>query len=312
MFDRLIVVTKKTPLEELIEKFNTLDQAKFYIEHSGQSFSEYQSFHNSYGRALEDLKRAIPRDMKSQFIERGFLTNFLFGTNDLVITLGPDGLVVNTAKYLNGQYILAINPDRSKIDGVLLPFDVKAIGAGFDAVMNNAFSHTDVSMAKITLDNGQKLYAVNDIFIGPKSHTSLRYIIKHEGRQETQLSSGIIISTGAGSTGWLRAIVAGARGVVAKHDKVSNIPAVSTQFAWNSEYLVFSVREPFESKTSKAGIIYGIINQKHPLTVLSQTPAGGVIFSDGIENDYLDFNSGRTATVTLAEKKVRLIVNISA
>ncbi|HNY11510.1 MAG TPA: sugar kinase [Candidatus Wallbacteria bacterium] len=309
MFDRIIVVTKKTPLEELIERFNTLAQAKFYIEHSGQSFAEYEAFHNSYAASLEELKRIIPREMKSQFIERGFLTNFLFGNNDLVMTLGPDGLVVNTAKYLSGQYIFAINPDRSKIDGVLLPFEIKNAGAKLEIILRGGFSHSEISMAKVSLDNGQKLYAVNDIFVGPKSHTSLRYTIRHALREEDQLSSGIIISTGAGSTGWLRAVVAGARGIVARHDNVKNIPESSTQFAWNSEHLVFSVREPFESKTSGTGIAYGTITAKRELTIISRTPSGGVIFSDGIENDYLEFNSGRTAVVTLAEKKVKLIIN---
>jgi len=37
-------------------------------------------------------------------------------------------------------------------------------------------------------------------------------------------------------------------------------------------------------------------------------PENGVIFSDGMESDFLNFNSGMDATVTLADKKGRLVV----
>ena len=37
-------------------------------------------------------------------------------------------------------------------------------------------------------------------------------------------------------------------------------------------------------------------------------PQNGVIFSDGIEEDYLAFNSGAVARIALAEKKVHLLI----
>ncbi len=329
MFDKIVVITKKTPLEELIERFNTLSQARFYIEHSGQSFAEYEAFHSNYQAALSKLKKALPSEMKSQFIERGFLTNFLFGDKDLVVTLGPDGLVVNTAKYLNGQFIMAVNPDNSRIDGILIPFLIDNIADRLQTVLSGDFRHEEISMAKVKLDNGQTLYAVNDFFVGPKSHTCLRYTLKHGGRSEEQLSSGIIISTGAGSTGWFRAVMAGAEGIyLAFTDSAARAggertekeikkasggknktqrASTLTRFERSSEELVFMVREPFESKTSRAEMVFGKIPGGSALTIVSHTPSGGVIFSDGIEGDFLEFNSGRTAVIGIAEKKVRLI-----
>jgi len=125
VFDKVVVVTKKTMLEELIERFNSIEQARFYIEHSGSTFSFYEKENNSYKLVLDSIKRIFPSDTQVQFIERDFLPNFLFGDKDLVVTLGPDGLVINTAKYLNNQPILAINPDVSIIDGVLIPFTIE-------------------------------------------------------------------------------------------------------------------------------------------------------------------------------------------
>src|SRR5438874_1926521 len=99
-FEKLVVITRKTALEELVERLNTREQARFYIEHSGGSFVEYQAAHDVYQRALATLKAAIPHGLRSHFIDRAFLPTFTFGEHDLVATLGPDGLVVNTAKYL--------------------------------------------------------------------------------------------------------------------------------------------------------------------------------------------------------------------
>ena len=63
------------------------------------------------------------------------------------------------------------------------------------------------------------------------------------------------------------------------------------------------MREPFPSKTSAASIVFGKVTPRQPLVVQSQMPENGVIFSDGIEKDFIPFTAGTTATITLAEKK---------
>ena len=70
-------------------------------------------------------------------------------------------------------------------------------------------------MTQAVLNDGRSLFAVNDLFIGQKTHISARYILKQGDQQEAQSSSGIIISTGAGSSGWHRSILAGAAGEMA-------------------------------------------------------------------------------------------------
>ena len=312
-FDKIIVVTRKTALEELIERFNTREQARFYLEHSGASFDEYQAAHDAYQHALRQVKAALPDTVRHQFIARGFLPNFLFGERDLVLTLGPDGLVVNTAKYLNGQPLVALNPDSRRIDGVLVPFAADRAEPVLRGVLRGAYSVKRVSMAKASLNDGQSLYAVNDLFIGQKSHQSARYQLRHERACESQSSSGIIVSTGAGSTGWFRSILTGASGIVdafASDDVSPQIQATREQyrFDWEADYVCYSVREPFISKTSHASVVFGRISAGQTLELTSQMPQNGVIFSDGIEEDYLEFNSGAIARIGLAEKKVHLVV----
>lgn len=307
MFDKIVIVTKKTPLEELIERFNSKSQAKFYIEHAGATFDEYEDAHEVYKSALDDLKKMLPKDTKQQFIERSFLPNFLFGKKDLVITVGPDGLVINTAKYLDNQSILAINPDVLRVDGVLIPFDIDCLKQKINKILQGHYSVNTISMAQVKLNTGQELYGVNDIFVGPKKQLSFRYNIEHSGKQESQCSSGIVISTGAGSTGWFKSIITGSRIIAMAFDGVKINAAKKQQLEWDADYLYYCVREPFPSMTSRINLVFGRITKNAPLYLTSQTPSGAVIFSDGIEQDYLEFNSGNSAYIALADKKARLI-----
>jgi len=77
---------------------------------------------------------------------------------------------------------------------------------------------------------------------------------------------------------------------------------------WESDRLVFVVREPFVSKTSGAEIVSGLVSPTSPLVIESEMAEGGVIFSDGVEADFLPFNSGAIATINLADKKTNLVV----
>jgi NAD kinase len=309
-YDKLVIVTRKTALEELVERFNTRDQARFYIEHMGGDFASYQAAHDAYHAAIEPLRKALPRGVRTQWIERAFLLTFTFGDSDSVIVLGQDGLVVNAAKYLDGQPVVALNPDPERIDGVLLPFDVRDAGRAIALALEGGESCCDVTMAQAELNDGQRLLAVNDLFVGARTHVSARYRLHHDGREEEQSSSGLIVSTGAGSTGWHRSILTGAAGVVRAYADSEQVRAVKDRYRipWDARVLVFSVREPFISKTSGAEIVHGRIGAGRPLEIVSRMPQNGVIFGDGVEEDRLDFNSGAIARIGLADRSLRLVI----
>src|SRR3990167_6965567 len=118
-YEKIIVVTRKTRLDELIERFNTLNQAKFYIEHSGGTFKEYQVEHDAYYQSLDNIRRSIDIELKYQFMDRHFLPTATITNKDVVLAVGQDGLVANTAKYIGSQPLIAINQDPSQIDGIL-------------------------------------------------------------------------------------------------------------------------------------------------------------------------------------------------
>ena len=306
-YEKIILVTRKTRLEELIERFNTRAQAKFYIEHSQGNFALYEQEHETYYGALSLLRRGLKKVAKIQEIERSFLPNFIFAAHDLVVTIGIDGLVVNTAKYLTGQPILAVNPDPAHIDGVLLPFDVAGALAIAPEAVRGQGQIRPITMAEARLNDGQHLLAFNDLFIGRHDHVSARYKIAVNGRSETHSSSGIIVSTGAGSTGWLSSLFNMAQGMVQHFSKGEEV-LVRPDLGWDTDKLLFVVREPFVSKTSGAGIVCGAITADQPLVLESTMPEGGVIFSDGVTADYLAFNSSTVATIGLAQQQTQLII----
>ena len=306
--NKLILVHRKTRLDEQIARFSTKSQARFYVEHMGVDFSDYEDEDEQYKASLQETRLSLAEMGRVQLLERSLLPNYVFGPMDTVLVLGQDGLVANTLKYVSNQPVLGINPDPKRWEGILLPFVLADLPKVLPEVFARKRPIRQVSMAKASLNTGEVLYGVNDIFIGPRTHTSARYRIEIGQESEQQSSSGVIVSTGLGSTGWLRSILAGATGISENLSGQAVDTSAIAPFAWDADHLYFSVREPWASKTSSAGITFGRVTASQPLYLESSMPENGVIFSDGMEADFLQFQSGTIATISLAEKKGQLVV----
>jgi NAD kinase len=306
VYEKIVLVTRKTRLQQLIERFNTRGQAKFYIEHAGGDFADYVREDEAYARSLEVLHRGLDLGLKVQQIARELVPTFLFAATDLVVAVGQDGLVANVAKYVGEQPIVAVNPDPRRFDGVLLPFDPPTAGAAVVAVMEDTAQIRSITLAEARLADGQRLLGFNDLFVGARSHVSALYALASGGRRETQSSSGVLVSTGAGSTGWLSSVFNMAAGVAAF---TGGRPGTALRLDWEDPRLVFVVREPFASRHSRASLVAGVIAPGEALTLESLMPSGGVIFSDGVEADAVAFNSGALAKIGAASQRTRLVVS---
>lgn len=308
MFEKIVLITLKTRLEELVERFNTREQAKFYLEHMGLDFGDYQREHEVYASAVRRLRRDLEGlTPKMQCIDRGFLPNFLFTPQDLVVCIGRDGLVANTAKYLDSQPIVGVNPDPARYDGILVRFPVVQARSGVLGVLQKQAVYSEVTMAEVLLNDGERLLAFNDFYLGQRTHVSSRYTLSWRGKTERQSSSGVLISTGAGSTGWFSSTQHMAT-AVSRLLLDGRAPRLSPmRLAWDDPRLVFVVREPFLSRWSGVRLGAGLIEDSEELQIESLMPEGGVIFSDGVENDMLAFNSGAVATIRSARRRARLV-----
>lgn len=306
MFKKIVIVTRRTRLQELVERFNTHSQAKFYIEHSGGDFADYEREDDAYQTALDLVRRSLDFELPHQVVDRALVPTYKFQKDDVVVTLGQDGLVANTAKYAGAQPIVAVNPEPSRFDGILLPFLPDQARTAVGQVLDAKAAFREVTLADATLNDGQRLLAFNDLFLGARSHVSALYRIVSGKRSETQSSSGVLVSTGAGSTGWISSVFNMASGVTSF---CGGRPVTGIRMPWEDRRLLYVVREPFISRHSQAGIVAGMLEAGEELVLESLMPSGGAIFSDGMEADFLQFNSGAIVRVRAAEQRAHLVVS---
>jgi len=291
-------------------KKRELARAGHFDEHSVAHAAEadYQDLDRedlSYHETIARLRSELDFDVPVQFVDREILPNLDFARYVVVVVVGQDGLVANTAKYVGDVPIVAVNPDPSRFDGVLLPFRLRDARHAVARVLEQRVRTRSVTLAEVNLQDGQKLLAFNDLFVDASSHVSARYSLHAGQEQEAQSSSGILVATGAGSTGWLSSVFNLAGGIA---QSLGGSPQPRPKLTWGDRKLAWVVREPFISKASQASLVFGMLPEGAELVIESQMSTGGVIFSDGVESDFLEFNGGAIARVTVSKQQARLVV----
>ncbi|NLS92318.1 MAG: hypothetical protein GXX96_09085 [Planctomycetaceae bacterium] len=278
------------------------------LEQAADALADHELYiqeDRTYQEALAELMREIDLGFPIRTVDRNLVPNFEFWRCLAVVVIGQDGLVANTAKYVNDLPIIGVNPDPANNDGVLLPFDVALARSALQRAIDGKAQVREVTLAEVNTNDGQRMLAFNDFFLGCRSHVSARYTLETDAHREPQSSSGVLVSTGAGSTGWLSSLFNMTEGF-SRFFGGPKIPRL--QLDWDDRRLVWAVREPFRSRHSSAELTAGLLDEGDELTVGSQMPTGGVIFSDGIEADFVEFNSGTIARFTVSSQRARLVV----
>jgi NAD kinase len=290
---RVVVVTRASEYEALLARHGTREQARFFLDRRGQSLEDLERRHALRGEALAAVSRAIPVAWRRARLDRADLARFVFEPEDLVVAVGQDGLVANAAKYLDGQLVLGVNPDPERNDGVLVAHPPAAARPLLRAMAARRVDVEERTLARATLDDGQALLALNEVFAGHRSHQSARYRLRVAGREERQSSSGVIVTTGTGATGWARSINGERRAPLA-------LPAPG------DGALAFLVREPFPSVATGTTLDGALLPGGAGLEIVSEMNEGGVLFADGIEEDRLEFPWGARARFDVAPRRLRL------
>jgi hypothetical protein len=293
---RAVVVTRPTEYERLLGDHGTHGQAAFFLASRGQSIDHVQRQHERQLASRDDVLGAIPSAWHRASVERDDLARFLFGPGDVVVVVGQDGLVANVAKYLDGQAVIGINPDADQYEGVLVPHPSSRATELLLAAAAGTAPVEARSMVQATVDDGQALVALNEVFLGHASHQSARYEIAVGGREELQSSSGVLVVTGTGATGW-------GRSIHRDHRSELVLPAPV------DARLAYFVREAFPSPMTGTSLVEGIVESGDgaQVHITSRMAAGGTIFGDGIEADRVNFEWGMTATVELATARLHLV-----
>ena len=290
---RVVFVTRETDYELLLARHATRGQAKFFLETRGQDIDVLEDRHRRLQATLQAGRAAVPSDWRQATVVRADLDRFLFGPEDVVVAVGQDGLVANVAKYLDGQPVLGLNPAPDLYDGVLVRLSLAQLPALLPASVAGAAPVERRTMVEARLDTGERLLALNEVFIGHHSHQSARYRIATADLAEEHSSSGLIISSGTGATGWARSIME------ATHEGLRLDP--------QERAVAFFVREPFPSIATGTTLRSGKLAEA-ALQVTSRMNEGGVIFADGIEQDFIAFDWGQAVTMGPAAQTLHLIV----
>lgn len=295
---RVVIVTRKTQMRQVVERQGTREQAVFLAKrrHAVSSLAQMEKAADAFTLAMQAVASSIPEDWRRVNVERDELDRFLFAPDDIVLAVGQDGLVANVAKYLDGQPVIGINPDPGQYDGVLCPHRAQETAKllRWIEARGDEYVIQKRIMASATREDGQVLHALNELFVGHRTHQSARYLLNAGGKQERQSSSGLICATGTGSTGWTRSITR--QRAIAEPLPTPIEPS-----------LVWLVREPFPSVSTGTELEFGKLGPGEELTLISEMPDQGVIFADGIETDFLEFTSGQNARLRISDKVLHLV-----
>jgi hypothetical protein len=148
-------------------------------------------------------------------------------------------------------------------------------------------------MVEARTDDGQVLVALNEIYVGHASHQSARYRLElADGRHERHSSSGVLVGTGTGATGWCRSAWLERRSPL-------RLPGPE------EPRLCWFVREAWPSPATGTEHTEGDVGPGQRLSVIAQSDL--VAFGDGIEGDALTLTWGQRVSLGLSPRRLRLV-----
>lgn len=292
---RAVLVHRRTAYAQALARHGTPGAADFFLRQRGRSLDELAAADEEQRRALATVAAGVPAHWRSGTVERAELSRFLFAPEDVVVVVGQDGLVANAAKHLSGQPVVGIDPAPGRNAGVLVPHRADRTQDLLHRSLS-AGACEQRTMVRATTDDGQELHALNEVFVGHRSHQTARYVLGCGDRAEEQASSGVVVGTGTGATGWLASLARAGGGAA--------LPG-PTEAA-----LAWFVREAWPSCTTGADLVAGALGNRarapHALTldVLSDEL---VVFGDGLEEDRLVLTRGQRLHVEVSPRTLALL-----
>jgi NAD kinase len=296
---RAVIVTRPTEYEALLERHGTQAMARFFLQSRGRTIEEVEGMHRLVREAVDTVLGAVPLTYRRALVGRSDLDRFLFQPEDIVVTVGQDGLVANVAKYLTGQIVIGINPAARLFDGVLAKHAARSTRSLLElAASPRGESRVEErTMVAAETADGLSLVALNELFVGHRTHQSARYTLRVGEARERQSSSGLVVATGTGATGWARSIFQSRHPDSDKTD----LPTPTDRA------LAFFVREAFPSVATGTSLVEGRFGGAEKLEIASEMNDGGVCFGDGIEEDFLPLPFGQRVEVRIADQRLRLL-----
>ena len=287
---RVVVVSRRSELDELLIRHGTIAAAAYFLRQRGRDLDEVMARHEALQAALTTVGAAVPPAWRRGLVTRDDLPRFLFAPEDVVVAVGQDGLVANVAKYLDGQPVIGVDPEPGRNPGVLVRHTADTVGSLLKA---GEYTTRDLTMVAATLDDGQELLGLNEVYIGHPTHQSSRYLLStSDGQAERQSSSGVVVGTGTGATGWCASIAR-------QRADSPDLPGPE------EPALCWFVREAWPSPATGVALTSGRLVAGDALMVTSEGERG-VVFADGVETDHLTLAWGQRVTIGISARRLHL------
>ena len=263
---RVLLVHKRTLYESHIEHAQDLHMSAL-IEAGDISVKNVIATHERHSRSLEQTIEAFERhsDLSLEVWGRERLAE-LDGAPldfDLIVVVGGDGTVLETSHSVTNRPLLGVNSDPSSSVGFLCTGKASDTHQLADAYLDGRLRQRPLTRMSVAIN--QKLVGtpvLNDVLFAHSCPAATsRYLIGFDGAQESQKSSGLWISTAAGSTAAIRS--AGGLSMDLKDQRIQ-----------------FRVREPYMHPGSTYKSIAGWIQPGEQLEIISKMETAG-IYLDG-------------------------------
>ncbi|KOU62422.1 inorganic polyphosphate kinase [Streptomyces sp. MMG1533] len=280
----------------MVARHGTHGQAAFFLSSRGRDIAELAERHRRTRQALAEVGAAVPLTWRQARVERADLDRFLFAPEDVVVVVGQDGLVANVAKYLAGQPVVGIDTDPGRNPGVLVRHRPRDAASLLPAVLTRSAGVEERTMVEAVADDTQRVVALNEICLGAVGHQTARYRLGLEGDGgvvEAQASSGVLVGTGTGATGWIRS-------VWQERGGPWRLPSPT------ESRLLWFVREAWPSPATGTSLVAGELtaSARLHLTVESERL---IAFGDGMETDSVELTWGQSVRVGVCAERLRLV-----
>ncbi len=222
---------------------------------------------------------------------RSKLNRNLFLNKDLIVAVGGDGTFLRTSHFIFGKTpIIGVNSDPRYKEGFFMSATKKDFDKGLKKILRNNYKLKKLQRLEAYINNKKTSeLALNEFYIASeKQHHTARYYLNVRGKKEKQKSSGVLISTAAGSNAWIKS----AGGKI--------LPLYSDKF----EYLV---REPYCGRVSaRCSLVNGILNKNEKIDVIFEV-GNGVLIADSLGREH-KFKAGEKVTVKVSNKPLYFIL----
>ncbi|MEK6943017.1 MAG: NAD(+)/NADH kinase [Nanoarchaeota archaeon] len=245
---------------------------------------------NEYKLTLEHVKKTLKANkIDYSLADRDYLKEYQFRRKDIVIAVGGDGTFLRAAQFVTKKIVFGVNADPKNKEGFFMKSSRKDFAEKLQKIISGNFKTKKLSRLEAVIDNKKiSSLALNEFFIGPrKGYQASKYIIKFKNRAERQKSSGVLVTTPAGSWAWARAC--GCRPL--------NL---------HSKLFQYVVRDPYELKVfSKYQLKHGIISNKGKIEIDSEM-LDGVIVADSVGKEY-GFSNGGKVVIRMSKKPLEAV-----